>query len=178
MGLYQILERCCLSTSIVTIPASFWNPVTFASASASAALISAMTDTKVGPKSLDFSQGIVSHDQPVNNLMEFPAASELLESSGLSPVELLAMALANGIVTLGLVVVSFDVGYTENKKRLVLTSMENNVTLLLEAGNLLHTIKVLFPKGNHINDVGKRFRVTPGSVIEGCGVCSGTVVRG
>ncbi|PWA92671.1 DEAD-box ATP-dependent RNA helicase 7 [Artemisia annua] len=55
------------------------------------------------------------------------AAAELLESSGLSPVELLAKALAKSI------------GYTEIKKRSVLTSMENYVTLLLEAGRPCYT---------------------------------------
>ena len=33
MGLYQTLERCCLSTSIVTIHVYFRNPLIFAGAS-------------------------------------------------------------------------------------------------------------------------------------------------
>ncbi|KAL9994683.1 putative RNA helicase [Helianthus debilis subsp. tardiflorus] len=55
------------------------------------------------------------------------AAEELLNSSGLKPVELLAKALAKSI------------GYTEIKKRSLLTSMENYVTLLLEAGRPVYT---------------------------------------
>jgi len=55
------------------------------------------------------------------------AAEELLNSSGLTPVELLAKALAK------------SVGYTEIKKRSLLTSMENYVTLLLEAGRPVYT---------------------------------------
>ena len=55
------------------------------------------------------------------------AAEELLNSSGLSPVELLAKALAKSI------------GYTEIKKRSLLTSMENYVTLLLESGKPVYT---------------------------------------
>ncbi|KAD5961282.1 hypothetical protein E3N88_12755 [Mikania micrantha] len=54
-------------------------------------------------------------------------AEELLNSSGLTPVELLAKALAK------------SVGYTEIKKRSLLTSMENYVTLLLEAGRPVYT---------------------------------------
>nr|GEU90772.1 DEAD-box ATP-dependent RNA helicase 7 [Tanacetum cinerariifolium] len=54
------------------------------------------------------------------------AAAEVLECS-LSPVELLAKALAKSI------------GYTEIKKRSVLSSMENYVTLLLEAGRPCYT---------------------------------------
>ncbi|XP_071709520.1 DEAD-box ATP-dependent RNA helicase 7-like [Rutidosis leptorrhynchoides] len=55
------------------------------------------------------------------------AAEELLNSSGLSAVELLAKALAKSI------------GYTEIKKRSLLTSMENFVTLLLGAGRPCYT---------------------------------------
>ncbi|KAK9078058.1 hypothetical protein SSX86_002115 [Deinandra increscens subsp. villosa] len=55
------------------------------------------------------------------------AAEELLNSSGLTPVELLAKALAKSI------------GYTEIKKRSLLTSLENYVTLLLEAGRPVYT---------------------------------------
>ncbi|KAL8240880.1 hypothetical protein R6Q59_014235 [Mikania micrantha] len=54
-------------------------------------------------------------------------AEQLLNSSGLTPVELLAKALAK------------SVGYTEIKKRSLLTSMENYVTLLLEAGRPVYT---------------------------------------
>ncbi|XP_027367878.1 DEAD-box ATP-dependent RNA helicase 7 [Abrus precatorius] len=56
-----------------------------------------------------------------------PAAEELLNSSGLSVVELLAKALAKAV------------GYTEIKKRSLLTSMENYVTLLLEIGRPIFT---------------------------------------
>ncbi|KAJ0466162.1 putative RNA helicase [Helianthus annuus] len=55
------------------------------------------------------------------------AAEELLNSSGLTAVDLLAKALAKSI------------GYTEIKKRSLLTSMENYVTLLLEAGRPVYT---------------------------------------
>ncbi|KAI3517613.1 hypothetical protein L1887_16828 [Cichorium endivia] len=55
------------------------------------------------------------------------AAEDLLKTSGLSPVELLAKALAKSI------------GYTEIKQRSLLTSMENYVTLLLEAGRPIYT---------------------------------------
>jgi len=50
------------------------------------------------------------------------AAEELLNTSGLSPVELLAKALAK------------TAGYTEIKSRSLLTSMEKYVTVLLQAG--------------------------------------------
>lgn len=56
-----------------------------------------------------------------------PAAKELLESSGLSAEELLAKALAKAA------------GFTEIKKRSLLTSMENHVTLLLEVGKPVYT---------------------------------------
>ncbi|KAJ9553241.1 hypothetical protein OSB04_017286 [Centaurea solstitialis] len=55
------------------------------------------------------------------------AAEDLLKTSGLSPVELLAKALAKSI------------GYTEIKQRSLLTSMENYVTVLLEAGRPIYT---------------------------------------
>ncbi|KAL8247933.1 hypothetical protein R6Q59_009149 [Mikania micrantha] len=55
------------------------------------------------------------------------AAEELLNSSSLTPVELLAKALAK------------SVGYTEIKERSLLTSMENYVTLILEAGRPVYT---------------------------------------
>ncbi|KAL0692179.1 hypothetical protein Bca4012_059359 [Brassica carinata] len=56
-----------------------------------------------------------------------PAAKELLESSGVSAEVLLAKALAK------------TAGFTEIKKRSILTSMENHVTLLLEAGKPMYT---------------------------------------
>ncbi|KAK7280044.1 hypothetical protein RJT34_25106 [Clitoria ternatea] len=55
------------------------------------------------------------------------AAEELLNNSGLSVVELLAKALAKAV------------GYTEIKRRSLLTSMENYVTLLLEIGRPIFT---------------------------------------
>ncbi|XP_076934379.1 DEAD-box ATP-dependent RNA helicase 7-like [Bidens hawaiensis] len=55
------------------------------------------------------------------------AAEELLNTSGMTPVELFAKALAK------------CVGYTEIKQRSLLTSMENHVTLLLEAGRPCYT---------------------------------------
>ncbi|KAG5533729.1 hypothetical protein RHGRI_027796 [Rhododendron griersonianum] len=55
------------------------------------------------------------------------AAEELLNTSGLSPVELLAKALAK------------TAGYTEIKSRSLLTSMENYVTVLLQAGRPIYT---------------------------------------
>ncbi|KAJ7975607.1 DEAD-box ATP-dependent RNA helicase [Quillaja saponaria] len=55
------------------------------------------------------------------------AAEELLNTSGLSAVELLAKALAKTI------------GYTEVKKRSLLNSMENHVTVLLEIGRPIYT---------------------------------------
>ncbi|EXC20882.1 DEAD-box ATP-dependent RNA helicase 7 [Morus notabilis] len=55
------------------------------------------------------------------------AAEELLSTSGLSAVELLAKALAKAA------------GYSEIKSRSLLTSMENYVTVLLEAGRPIYT---------------------------------------
>ncbi|KAL3524203.1 hypothetical protein ACH5RR_017037 [Cinchona calisaya] len=55
------------------------------------------------------------------------AAEELLNKSSLSPVELLAKALAKAA------------GYSEIKSRSILTSMENHVTLLLECGKPVYT---------------------------------------
>ncbi|KAL0746919.1 hypothetical protein Bca101_028921 [Brassica carinata] len=55
------------------------------------------------------------------------AAKELLESSGVSAEVLLAKALAK------------TAGFTEIKKRSLLTSMENHVTLLFEAGKPIYT---------------------------------------
>ncbi|XXG70403.1 hypothetical protein AAC387_Pa06g3173 [Persea americana] len=55
------------------------------------------------------------------------AAEELLSSSGLSAVDLIAKALAK------------TAGYTEITKRSLLTSLENYVTLLLEAGKTIYT---------------------------------------
>ncbi|XP_004506292.1 DEAD-box ATP-dependent RNA helicase 7-like [Cicer arietinum] len=60
------------------------------------------------------------------------AAEDLLNNSGLSAVELLAKALAK------------CVGYTEIKKRSLLTSMENYVTLLLEGGKPMFTPSFAF----------------------------------
>ncbi|XP_062073334.1 DEAD-box ATP-dependent RNA helicase 7 [Humulus lupulus] len=55
------------------------------------------------------------------------AAEDLLNTSGLSAVELLAKALAKAA------------GYSEIKSRSLLTSMENCVTVLLEAGKPIYT---------------------------------------
>ncbi|KAJ7970049.1 DEAD-box ATP-dependent RNA helicase [Quillaja saponaria] len=55
------------------------------------------------------------------------AAEELLSTSSLSAVELLAKALAKAV------------GYTEVKKRSLLNSMENHVTLLFEIGRPIYT---------------------------------------
>ncbi|CAK9161036.1 unnamed protein product [Ilex paraguariensis] len=55
------------------------------------------------------------------------AAEELLNTSGLSPVELLAKALAKAA------------GYSEITSRSLLNSMENYVTVLLEAGGSIYT---------------------------------------
>ncbi|XP_043813464.1 DEAD-box ATP-dependent RNA helicase 7 isoform X2 [Manihot esculenta] len=55
------------------------------------------------------------------------AAEDLLNTSGLSAVDLLAKALAKAA------------GYTEIKSRSLLTSMENHVTVLLEAGKPIYT---------------------------------------
>ncbi|KAI5670176.1 hypothetical protein M9H77_10540 [Catharanthus roseus] len=55
------------------------------------------------------------------------AAEELLNKSDLSPVELLAKALAKAA------------GYTEIKSRSLLTSMENHVTVQLECGRPIYT---------------------------------------
>lgn len=60
------------------------------------------------------------------------AAEDLLNTSGLSAVELLAKALAKAV------------GYTEVKSRSILTSMENHVTLLLEAGKPIYTPSFAF----------------------------------
>ncbi|KHN02770.1 DEAD-box ATP-dependent RNA helicase 7 [Glycine soja] len=55
------------------------------------------------------------------------AAEELLNSSGLPVIELLAKALAKAV------------GYTDVKQRSLLTSMENYVTLVLETGKPIYT---------------------------------------
>ncbi|XP_059449178.1 DEAD-box ATP-dependent RNA helicase 7 [Corylus avellana] len=60
------------------------------------------------------------------------AAEELLNTSGLSAVELLAKALAKAA------------GYTDIKKRSILTSMENFVTVILEAGSPIYTPSFAF----------------------------------
>ncbi|KAM1029346.1 hypothetical protein ACFX13_042562 [Malus domestica] len=54
-------------------------------------------------------------------------AEELLNTSGLSAVDLLSKALAKAA------------GYTEIKKRSLLSSMENHVTVLLEAGKPIYS---------------------------------------
>ncbi|GMH18422.1 hypothetical protein Nepgr_020263 [Nepenthes gracilis] len=56
-----------------------------------------------------------------------PAAEEMLKNSGLSALELLAKALAKAA------------GYTDIKKRSLLSCMENYVTVLLEAGRPIYT---------------------------------------
>ncbi|OWM75664.1 DEAD-box ATP-dependent RNA helicase 7 [Punica granatum] len=60
------------------------------------------------------------------------AAEELLNTSGLSPVDLLSKALAKAA------------GYTEIKSRSLLSSLENHVTLLLEAGRPIYTPSYAF----------------------------------
>ncbi|KAI9076706.1 hypothetical protein K1719_041346 [Acacia pycnantha] len=60
------------------------------------------------------------------------AAEDLLNNSGLTAVELLAKALAK------------TVGYTEIKKRSLLASMENHVTLLLENDRPIYTPSFAF----------------------------------
>ncbi|GFY84269.1 DEAD box RNA helicase [Actinidia rufa] len=60
------------------------------------------------------------------------AAEELLNASGLSPVELLAKALAK------------TAGYTEIKSRSLLSSMENHVTVLLESGRPMYTLSFVY----------------------------------
>ncbi|KAI5563384.1 hypothetical protein POPTR_015G133400v4 [Populus trichocarpa] len=60
------------------------------------------------------------------------AAEDLLNTSGLSAVELLAKALAKAT------------GYTEIKSRSLLSSMENHVTLLLESGKPIYTPSFAF----------------------------------
>nr|KJB39370.1 hypothetical protein B456_007G009400 [Gossypium raimondii] len=59
-------------------------------------------------------------------------AQELLETSGLSAQDLLAKALAKAA------------GYSEIKSRSLLSSMENHVTLLLEAGKPIYTLSFVF----------------------------------
>ncbi|KAL7003229.1 DEAD-box ATP-dependent RNA helicase 7 [Sarracenia purpurea var. burkii] len=60
------------------------------------------------------------------------AAEELLNTSGLSPVELLAKALAR------------TAGYSEITSRSLLTSMENHVTVLLEAGRPIYALSFVY----------------------------------
>lgn len=55
------------------------------------------------------------------------AAEQLLETSDLSPAELLAKALAKAV------------GYTEIKQRSLLSSLENHVTVLLECGRPIYS---------------------------------------
>ncbi|KAJ0964112.1 hypothetical protein J5N97_029234 [Dioscorea zingiberensis] len=59
-------------------------------------------------------------------------AEQLLNSSGLSVVDLLAKALAKAV------------GYTDIKKRSLLSSMENYVTLLLQAGKPMYSPSFAF----------------------------------
>ncbi|KAG1360656.1 DEAD-box ATP-dependent RNA helicase 7 [Cocos nucifera] len=59
-------------------------------------------------------------------------AEQLLSSSGLSAVDLLAKALAKAA------------GYTDIKKRSLLSSMENYVTLLLQAGKTMYSPSLAF----------------------------------
>ncbi|KAE8665497.1 DEAD-box ATP-dependent RNA helicase 7 [Hibiscus syriacus] len=72
-------------------------------------------------------------------------AQELLATSGLSAEDLLAKALAKAAVgfhphPLDLLIL---LGYSEIKSRSLLTSMENYVTLLLEAGKPIYTLSFL-----------------------------------
>ncbi|KAK9181670.1 hypothetical protein WN944_024809 [Citrus x changshan-huyou] len=60
------------------------------------------------------------------------AAEELLNNSGLSAAELLAKALAKAV------------GYTEIKNRSLLSSLEDHVTVLLEAGKPIYTPSFAF----------------------------------
>ncbi|CAA7035095.1 unnamed protein product [Microthlaspi erraticum] len=60
------------------------------------------------------------------------AAKDLLETSGVSAEVLLAKALAK------------TAGFTEIKKRSLLTSMENHVTLLFEAGRPMYSASAVF----------------------------------
>ncbi|KAJ8752766.1 hypothetical protein K2173_008501 [Erythroxylum novogranatense] len=60
------------------------------------------------------------------------AAEDLLNTSGLSPVDLLAKALAKAS------------GYTEIKSRSLLTSMDNHVTLLFESGRPIFAPSFVF----------------------------------
>lgn len=60
------------------------------------------------------------------------AAEELLNNSGLSAAELLAKALAKAV------------GYTEIKSRSLLSSLEDHVTVLLEAGKPIYTPSFAF----------------------------------
>ncbi|KAJ3690666.1 hypothetical protein LUZ61_019830 [Rhynchospora tenuis] len=59
-------------------------------------------------------------------------AEELLNSSGMTPLELLAKALAKAA------------GYTDIKKRSILSSMDNYATLLLKAGKAMYTPSFAF----------------------------------
>jgi ATP-dependent RNA helicase DDX21 len=60
------------------------------------------------------------------------AAEELLSTSGLSATDLLAKALAKAV------------GYTDIKSRSLLSSMDNHVTVLLEAGNPIYSLSFVF----------------------------------
>ncbi|CAN0902624.1 DEAD-box ATP-dependent RNA helicase 7 [Linum grandiflorum] len=81
------------------------------------------------PQAVDIAQSVgVQAAESINKVSDSvipafkSAAEDMLTSSGLSAVDLLAKALANAS------------GYTEIKTRSILTSMENHVTLLLDAG--------------------------------------------
>ncbi|GFY83265.1 DEAD box RNA helicase [Actinidia rufa] len=65
------------------------------------------------------------------------ADQELLNTSGLAPVELLAKALAKSV---RLSLVCIMQGYTEIKSRLLLSSMENYVTVMLESERPIYTL--------------------------------------
>jgi ATP-dependent RNA helicase DDX21 len=60
------------------------------------------------------------------------AAEELLSTSGLSVTDLLAKALAKAV------------GYTDIKSRSLLSSMDNHVTVLLEAGKPIYSVSFVF----------------------------------
>nr|GEY87496.1 DEAD-box ATP-dependent RNA helicase 7 [Tanacetum cinerariifolium] len=66
------------------------------------------------------------------------AAEDLLNTSGLSPVELLAKALAKSI------------GYTQIKQRSLLTSMENYATLLLDPGRPIYNPSFAYGNGGEV----------------------------
>ncbi|KAM2384390.1 hypothetical protein ACFXTH_041832 [Malus domestica] len=87
------------------------------------------------PQPLDIAKA-VGHDATKISDSVIPAfksvAEELLNTSGLSAVDLLAKALAKAA------------GYTEIKKRSLLSSMENHVTVLPEAGKPIYSPSFAF----------------------------------